>query len=108
MKRHMSTSEKIMCPKCRKITYHRRHERVVFDCDNCGYSGFGSEGTAMSEGDRIRSMSDIELADFLAHHDFKRISPCPEDWETQKCLEYLLNESSEIRSCLDIHYGKDS
>lgn len=106
MKTEMGVSENIMCPKCHKICYHRRKERVVFECDNCGYTGFGNEGTAMSTGDYIRSLNDADLAYFLASHSFEFLSSCPEDGATDKCLNYLISESSEFRGCLDIYYSE--
>lgn len=105
MKVHMNSEEMIGCPRCRKMTYHRKTEHFVFYCDNCGHEGVGAEGIAMSEGDYIRSLSDYELSCYLACHSFKTMSCVPQDGVPEKLLNYLIGESGEIKSCLNIHYS---
>lgn len=63
--------KKIPCPECNGLGYTLiaiRCDLVKITCDNCG--GTGTIEVPMTNADRVRSMTDEELASFMVEDDF--------------------------------------
>lgn len=55
------------CPKCNEPLYTQHIDKVdKAHCHHCGYEGKFSGGLPISNADRIRGMTDEELAKFLS------------------------------------------
>lgn len=55
------------CPKCNEPLYKQHVDKIdKAYCHHCGYTGKFSDGLPISNADRIRNMSDEQLAKFLS------------------------------------------